>query len=153
MADAASPEDRLIAIVEAYGAEPSLWPAEVRREGDLALMAAPSPRLAAAITAADRLDTLLDDLGPPPLPAGLERAILDAAPAPSWWQSLLAPVPRRLSWLPASGALASLAIGLAIGLGTASSGAGLAEPAPEDEILYAALGYGGVLDTIEEATP
>ncbi len=153
MADPINPDARLLALVEAYGSEPAHWPEADRTAAHLARLADPGPRLAAAIETADRLDGLLDGLAAPAPSSALTGAVLASAPRASLRHRLAAWLPPRSAWLPTSGALAGLVIGLVIGLDTAVTHAGLSDPDAEDEILYAALGYGDLLDTFSEGTP
>lgn len=130
-------EIRLIELVDAWGADPALWP-EQPGDSALSILAAPGPRLAAALADARALDEALADLPMVPVPAGLERAILAAAPKPapprgaSLWQW-----PARL-FAGTGAAMASLVLGVSIGLaGAAPAQASLQEP---DGAVYAALG-------------
>ncbi|MBU2604362.1 MAG: hypothetical protein KKC43_00515 [Alphaproteobacteria bacterium] len=128
---------RLIALIEAWGADANAFP-ETERAAAKALLAEAADRFADTLQAARDMDILLGGMpAVTPSPA-LTAALMDAAPKAS---------PQRRSWLaaiprwPTIGAFASLAIGLAIGLGAAQSGAtGTADDAV-DTLVYAALGF------------
>lgn len=138
MTDTARLEQSLIDQIEAYGADPATWP-QVPGADALALLADPGPRLAAAFEEARLLDAALGEIPIVPLPAGLERAILAAAPGParSSRGAGLFEWPARLV-AGAGAAFASLALGLSIGLTSAAPAtASLEEP---DGAVFAALG-------------
>lgn len=138
---------RLIALIEAWGADVKAFP-EAERDAAAALLAEAPQRFATHLTAAREMDALLCTV-PESLPsAALTAALIDSAPRPR---------PQRRNWFaaiprwPAAGALASLAIGLAIGLATAQP---VADDAPEDAVdtlVYAALGFDTLTYTQEAA--
>ena len=107
-------------------------------ESAIALLAEAPDRFSAELQAARDVDALLGGL-PDEMPsAALTAALIDAAPkARPQRRSWLAAIPR---W-PTVGALASLAIGLAIGLGTAQSGTTATTEDSVDTLVYAALGF------------
>ena len=111
---------RLIALIEAWGADANAFP-EAERAAAKALLAEAPDRFAAELQA-----------------AALTAVLIDAAPkARVQRRSWLAAIPR---W-PTVGALASLALGLAIGLGTAQSGTTATTEDSVDTLVYAALGF------------
>lgn len=132
-------DERLIELIEAYGADPAGWPEPWDEAGRAALMA-PGPRLAAVLEAAEGLDRMLAGLAPVDPPAGLAARILETAPAPP-------PVRRsgrlagflsgRALW-PAPAALASLVLGLMIGVSLPGDTSGSSDGA--DAAIHAALG-------------
>ena len=128
---------RLIALIEAWGADVSAFP-EAEREAAAALLSEAPQRFAAHLMVAREMDVLLA-IAPEAVPsAALRAALIDSA---------LRPRPQQRSWFlaiprwPAVGALASLAIGLAIGLGTAQPVVGDAAEDAVDTLVYAALGF------------
>lgn len=129
-------EDRLIELIEAYGADPAAWPA-AERDAGAAMLAGPSARVRAALEEATALDRQMAALGTPEPPARLHAAVLDAAPRPArgrraGWLGILP----RPGW-PAGAAFASLLAGFFMGATVA------AEPAstvPGESAVYAALG-------------
>lgn len=141
-------EDRLIELIEAYGADVSAWPV-ADAEAAASFLAAPSPRVQSALDEAASLDAELADLTIPEPPARLHAAILERAPKPKaprrarWFDGLLRP-----AWSTGA-ALASLAVGFVMGTTL------LAEPTgsePGESAVYAALGleaYG--FDFVEES--
>ena len=128
---------RLIALIEAWGADVNAFP-EAERDAAAALLSEAPQRFAAHLMAAREMDVLLATVPEAVPSAALATALIDSAPRPR---------PQRRSWFaaiprwPAVGALASLAIGLAIGLGTAQPVAGDAPEDAVDTLVYAALGF------------
>ncbi|MFT5776163.1 hypothetical protein [Hyphomonas sp.] len=128
---------RLIALIEAWGADANAFP-ETERAAAKSLLAEAPDRFADELQAARDMDMLLGGLpAVTPSPA-LTAALMDTAPKAR---------PQRRSWLaaiphwPTVGAFASLAIGLAIGLATAQSGTTAATEDAVDTLVYAALGF------------
>ncbi len=139
---------RLIALIEAWGADANAFP-ETERAAAKALLAKSPERFAAELQTARDMDTLLGGLPTVTPSAALTAALLGTAPkeARPKRQGWLAAIPR---W-PTVGAFASLAIGLAIGLGTAQPATtGTSEDAV-DTLVYAALGF-DVLNYSQETT-
>ena len=135
-------ERRLIELIDAWGADPAGWPVDARTPAVLAALEDPSPAVGGARRAAHELDLRLARLPQAEPPAGLAGKILAGAPAPrkfrpGWRSGVIgALLPSGQVW-PAGAALASLAIGLVIGLQAAET----AEPdGTDDEVIYAALG-------------
>lgn len=134
--------ERVLELIEAFGAEPMGWP-EDEREAARALLEADPDAFASALAEARALDQALA-LEPVPEPsASLADAILAAAPvsAPArasllgGLSSLLFPQGTR--W-PAGAALASLLMGLVGGYAYASTGIGYDQA---DSAYYAAFGF------------
>jgi len=135
-------EDRVLELIEAYGAEPMGWP-EDERDAARALLEANPEAFAEALTVARALDEALAiDVAPEP-PAQLADAILAAAPrAPRANAGLLGGLsailfPQGVRW-PAGAALASLVMGLVGGYAYASTGIGYDQA---DSAYYAAFGF------------
>ncbi|MEM0984618.1 MAG: hypothetical protein AAGJ32_00080 [Pseudomonadota bacterium] len=138
--DTTSGDDRIIALVEAYGAEPAAWPEADRHAGNLARLADPSPALLRAIDQSGHLDDLLDTLDQP-LPANdLAQRIMAHAPSKPWRRRLASSIVEPSPWLSVSGALASLMVGLIIGVNTTSSAGAEYQTTEEDVLIYGALG-------------
>ena len=128
---------RLIALIEAWGADANAFP-EAERAAAKALLAEAPDRFAAELQAARHVDALLGGMQDVTPSAALTAVLIDAAPkARVQRRSWLAAIPR---W-PTVGALASLALGLAIGLGTAQSGTTATTEDSVDTLVYAALGF------------
>lgn len=108
--------ERFIAILDAYGGDDRRWP-EAERESALALLAA-SPEACAAREDALAFDGLLDALPAEAVPAGLHEAVLTGAPRASRRMSLLDLIwPGAPLWRPAMAFAASIALGIAVGIG------------------------------------
>ena len=141
-----SPE-RVLELIEAYGAESSAWPSH-ERAAAIALMNQQPERFETALVAARALDQLLSTEPLPEPRSDLAAAILATAPAArpvqqSWLGVLSAKVfPQGTRW-PAGAALASLVMGVFGGYAYASSGIGYDQA---DAAYYAAFG----LDTGED---
>ena len=131
-------DSRLIALIEAWGADANAFP-ETERAAAKALLEEAPERFAAELQAAREMDSLLDGMPAVTPSPTLTAALIGAAPkaARPQRQSWLAAIPR---W-PAVGAFASLAIGLAIGLGTAQPGTTGSTEDSVDTLVYAALGF------------
>ena len=135
-------QGRLVELVSAWGADPMAWPECERSQAALAALAAPGPALSRALAQARELDEMFAALPALDPPAGLAGRILARAPRArgsraGWMQlpgDLLRPGARF--WPPAAG-LASLFLGLIIGLQMASPPPGMTA---EDQAIYAALG-------------
>ena len=141
-------EDRLIELIDAFGADPSVWPV-TDAEAAAAMLATPSARVQAALDKAAMLDAGLAELVALAPPSHLHAAILDNAPKPKvetrrvgWLNGVLRP-----AWSTGA-AFASLLVGFFMGTTV------FAEPTvsePGESAVYAALGleaYG--FDFIEE---
>lgn len=118
------PAERVIAIIEACGAEPRRWPA-AEREAALAAIAATPALFVDHLDAARALDSALDgwQVAAPPaslsdaILAGFPRPLAAAAPATGGELRRLRVTPSVRAW---TAALSSLAAGLAIGVGLAA---------------------------------
>jgi len=135
--------ERVLDLIEAYGAEPGAWPEHERGAAQAVIDAQPET-FAASLNNARVLDTALArEIVPEPV-SDLAAAILKHAPtAPAtranglvWLRAIVFPQGTR--W-PASAALASLAMGIAGGYAYASTGALPYDQA--DAAYYAAFGY------------
>lgn len=147
-------DERVLELIEAYGASPMAWPEDERSAAE-ARLSANRDRFAGALETARALDSLFEADELPAPPQGLAGRILEAAPQPRQkTQPLLGGlvrliIPQGRRW-PASAALASLVMGLFAGY-TASA----TSPAPgyeneAESIVYAALGYDEFEALIEE---
>ncbi len=144
MSDTPISETRLMVLVEAWGPDIRRWPQAEQTQQARAALAAPSPQLAACLHAADRLQSALDTLVMTAPPLGLAERVLASAPGkqpqghkPDWRQTVRGWLaPQGVAW-PAGAALASLAIGLLIGLQISPSPTATSA---EDEAVYSALG-------------
>lgn len=143
MTDKTLSEEELVALIGAYGADPEAWP-EATRAAAGAALALPSPAVSEALAEARALDALLADLPEFRPPAGLAKRILADAPSPPraaggvWRRLKERALPGGQLW-PAGAALASLVMGLLIGLNLPATSAGEADEDAEAAI-YAALG-------------
>ena len=135
--------ERVLDLIEAYGAESGAWP-EGERGAAQAVIEAQPEAFAAALSDAQALDAALARETIPEPASDLAAAILKHAPTASatrasglgWLKGIVFPQGTR--W-PASAALASLAMGIAGGYAYASTG-----PLPYDQAdaaYYAAFGY------------
>lgn len=131
-------EDRLIELIEAWGADPAGFP-ESERAGARALLAARPERFAAALAAAHALDAALARM-PEILPsAALTEALVASAPKPAVSRGR-AVFPRFASWAPASG-FAALAAGLFMGVMVAPAASAANDTAVVETVLEHALGF------------
>ena len=131
-------EDRLIELIEAWGADPDGFP-EAERAAAKALLAAHPQRFAAALAEARALDAALarmPDVLPPP---ALTEALVASAPKPRHAAGGFR-VPKFAPWAPASGA-AALAAGLFIGLMVAPTASADSESDDVQALLEEAIGY------------
>jgi hypothetical protein len=131
-------DDRLIELIESWGADPSAFP-QAERGAARALLAAHPERFAPAIAEARALDAALarmPDVFPPP---ALTAALIASAPKPKRAGGALR-VPKFAPWAPASGA-AALAAGLFMGLMAAPSASADSETDDVQALLEEAIGY------------
>ncbi|MEQ9314899.1 MAG: hypothetical protein RLN72_03545 [Henriciella sp.] len=146
-------DDRLLLLIDAYGAEPMAWP-EDERDAAMAHLAANRAAFEPALAEARLLDHAFEASDVPDAPAGLAARILEAAPKASASparrgfsiKSIL--MPNGARW-PAGAALASLAMGLVGGYATAATSTPEYE-SPEQTVVYTALGYDGLSGFIDE---
>ena len=139
-------DERVLELIEAYGASSMSWPEDEREAAEAHLAAHPA-RFEAALAAARALDSLFDaDMAPEPGPLLAER-ILASAPRPASQRHsglaarigrVLAPNGRR--W-PAGAALASLGMGLFAGYTASASSLPPAYETEAENVVYGALGY------------
>ncbi|MEM9054823.1 MAG: hypothetical protein AAGB16_05810 [Pseudomonadota bacterium] len=134
--------ERVLELIEAYGAEPGGWPKEERVSAK-ALLAAQPDQFATALAEARKLDALLLEEQMPDPSTGLADALLAAAPQPvEQQQNLFGSLgsilfPQGVRW-PAGAALASLMMGLVGGYAYASTGAGYDQA---ESAYYSAFGF------------
>lgn len=144
-------DDRLIELIETWGAEPVCWP-EAERAAGVALLQAHPERFAAALAEARALDLMLDALLEPQMPRALTEALIAAAPHPKAarsggvqrWFGLKTP------WAPASG-FAAVALGLLMGLTVAPAASADDEMTAEvQELVVSALGFDPATYSVED---
>ncbi len=134
--------ERVLELIEAYGAEPMAWPEEERASAKAFIEAHPD-QFEEALTAAHALDQMLLDEHVPEPSSDLTASILGAAPAANpqsrgWFANIKDTLfPQGTRW-PAGAALASLMMGLVSGYAYASTGAGYDQA---DSAYYAAFGF------------
>ena len=134
--------DRVLELIQAYGAEPGGWP-DQDREAALAVLRAQPDHFADALKEARELDAMMIALDVPEPPIGLSESILASAPKPAPQQSNMFGAlgnflfPQGTKW-PASAALASLLMGLVGGYAYASTGIGYDQA---DSAYYTAFGF------------
>ncbi len=139
--------ERLLELIEAYGAEPGAWPEDERASAEARLAADPG-RFAGALSEARELDMMFEAAPYADVPAGLAERILSDAPVAQARKSGLAArlgrliAPNGMRW-PAGAALASLMMGLVAGYASAPAVADNTYQTEQDELVYAALGYDG----------
>ncbi len=135
--------ERVLDLIEAYGADPGTWPEDVRDAAQTVIDAQPEA-FAAALSDARAVDAALTRETIPEPASDLAAVILKHAPtAPSaqtsgldWLRDII--FPQGTPW-PATAALASLIMGIAGGYAYASTG-----PLPYDQadaVYYVAFGY------------
>lgn len=105
---------RLIALIEAYGADPQAFP-KSERDAAAALLAESPERFMQALEVAGDLDGLLAGLQPEQPSSSLSAALIASAPAPRETVRRRRFLPDWPTWAPVSAA-ASLACGLIMGL-------------------------------------
>ena len=135
--------ERLLELIETFGADPQTWPEEERSAALELLDSDPDP-YQLALSQARALDEALTGLViPEPAPDLAMRILADApqgssnAPMAGFWTQLgTALFPHGLRW-PAGAALASLAMGLVGGYAYAGSGTGTSYA---DSAYYSAFG-------------
>lgn len=139
--------ERLLALIETYGADVDAYP-EDERDSARALLTAEPQTFAAALEEARSLDMLLQAVPAVDTPADLRARLIDSAPKPA------KAVGRRWRlpvWIPA-GAIASLSLGLFAGMSVAQT----STPAQEDQaqqLVYAALGFDTYSMDLEDEAP
>lgn len=131
-------EERLLELIEAWGADPNAFP-EAERAAARALLAAHPQRFAAALEAAHALDTALERL-PEILPSkALEEVLIASAPQPRGAGRGLR-LPKFTPWAPASG-FAALAAGLFMGIMVAPAASATSDTDEVATVLEHALGF------------
>lgn len=131
-------EDRLIELIESWGADPDAFP-ETERAGAKALLAAQPLRFAAILAEARALDAAFAQLPDIHPSAALTGALIASAPkaarAGAAWR-----LPKFAPWAPASG-FAALAAGLFMGLMVAPAANAASDTDEVQALLEQALGY------------
>ena len=122
-------EDRLIELIEAWGADPSAYP-EADRAAARALLAAHPQRFAEALAEARALDAAL---------ARMPEILPSAAPKPRRAAGGFR-LPKFAPWAPAGG-FAALAAGLFMGVMVAPAASAASETEEVEIVLEHALGF------------
>lgn len=131
-------EDRLIELIEAWGADPDGFP-EAERAAAKAMLAANPARFAAALEEARALDLALNRM-PEILPSrDLTEALIASAPKPRRAGAFFG-LPKFSPWAPASG-FAALTAGLFMGIMVAPAASAASETDEVESVLEHALGY------------
>jgi len=131
-------EDRLIELIEVWGADLSGFP-EAERNAAKALLAARPERFAAAIAGARALDAALARI-PETLPSpALTEALVASAPKRKAAAGGLR-LPKFAPWAPASG-FAALAAGLFMGVMVAPGASASSDLEEVESVIEHALGY------------
>ncbi|MEM5517863.1 hypothetical protein WNY37_12975 [Henriciella sp. AS95] len=147
-------DERLLALIETYGAEPMAWP-EDERDAATAHLAADPLRFETALQDARLIDAAFTIDDTPEMPAGLTERVLAAAPeaaatSKGFGSRLRAIImPHGARW-PAGAALASLMMGLVGGYATAATAASEEYPTTAETVVYTALGYDGLSSFMDE---
>ena len=131
-------EDRLIELIEAWGADPSAFP-EAERAAARAMLAAQPARFAAVIAEARALDAALARLPEILHSAALTGRLAASAPSPKAAASGFR-LPKLAPWAPASG-VAALAAGLFMGVMAAPAASASSDMSEVESVLEHALGY------------
>jgi hypothetical protein len=131
-------EDRLIELIEAWGADPSGFP-EAERAAAKVMLAAQPARFAVALAEARALDAALARMPEILPPAALTEALIASAPKARTRTGAVR-VPRFAPWAPASG-FAALAAGLFMGIMVAPAASASSETDEVETVLEHALGY------------
>lgn len=144
-------DDRLIELIEIWGADSNSWPESEREAGEALLRAKPE-WFAGALAEARALDGVLGALPELEMPRALTEAIIAAAPraktAPKGgrqgWFGL------RTPWAPASG-FAAAALGLLMGFTVAPAASANDEMTAEvQELVVSALGFDAATYAVED---
>ncbi|MEZ6001391.1 hypothetical protein [Hyphomonas sp.] len=144
-------DERILDLIEAYGADPAAFPEAVSDAAARRMAEAPG-LFAKALDDARRLDQFLDLVPETEVSASLRDSLLASAPKPKRAARPEIRLRRFLpGWLPA-GAVASLVMGIMIGVNVSlpSSVASAQTTDDADAVMYAALGFGD-LDLMSEA--
>jgi hypothetical protein len=149
MKDEHMTEARLLELIAAFGADPLGFP-EVERAAAQELLHTQPERFAAALLDAAQVDAALAGLPDIEPPAALTASLVASSPqARATKRNWLAEMFGTIRIVPATGALASLAIGALIGM---NLGAPESADTFEDEaVVYASLGLTD-FDAYEEVT-
>jgi hypothetical protein len=136
-------DERILNLIEAYGADPAAFPEAERQAAAQRMTEAPG-LFARSVEEASRLDDVLNLIPDVEVSASLRDSLLAGAPKPARAGRQGSGLRRFLpGWLPA-GAVASLVMGLLIGVNV-SLPASVASADTSDEadaVMYAALGFG-----------
>ncbi|PKP81821.1 MAG: hypothetical protein CVT79_08695 [Alphaproteobacteria bacterium HGW-Alphaproteobacteria-18] len=143
-------DDRLIELIETWGAEAVSWPEAERAAGKTLLLAHPE-RFASALAQARELDQMLGALPEPEMSRALTEAIVAAAPRPKMSRpNLLRWFGLKTPWAPASGFVAA-ALGLFMGLTVAPVASAEDDMTAEvQELVVSALGFDTAAYALEE---
>lgn len=131
-------EDRLIELIEIWGADPASFP-EAERDAARAMLAAQPARFAAALADARALDAAFATLPEMTPSAALTERLIASAPKPRPAASGFR-LPRMRPWAPASG-FAALAAGLFMGVMFAPAASAANDTDESSIVLEHALGF------------
>ena len=135
-------DERIFELIGAYGADTHAFPEAEREAARQRIAQAPS-LFASALEEASLLDGALDGLADIPVSAALRETLIAGAPKPkpvsgTGRTGLLRFLP---AWVPA-GAVASLAMGVLIGVNVSAPVSVAVADDEADAVMYAALGFG-----------
>lgn len=135
-------DERIFALIDAYGADAGAFP-EAEREPARRRMAEAPALFTGALEDAALLDGVLNRLPDVDVPAGLRAALIAGAPAakPAAGQTGAGWTRFLPGWLPA-GAVASLVLGILIGVNVSLPASVATADTEADAVMYAALGFG-----------
>lgn len=131
-------EDRLIELIEAWGAHPSAFP-EAERAAARVMLAAQPARFAAVIAEARALDAALARLSEILPSAALTGRLVASVPRPKAATRGFR-LPKLAPWAPASG-VAALVAGLFMGVMAAPAASASSDTSEVESVLEHALGY------------
>lgn len=131
-------EDRLIELIETWGADPAAFP-EADRAAARAMLAAQPARFAAALADASALDAAFAALPMATPSAALTGALIASAPKPRPAAGGFS-LPKLKPWAPASG-FAALAAGLFMGVMIAPAASAANDTEEAALVLEHALGF------------
>lgn len=148
-------DERVLELIDAFGAEPGGWPEADREAADAHIRANPHV-FEAALEQARALDMMLAAEPIPEPSAQLAERILASAPAAESARrrnllSVLGGVimPNGRRW-PAGAALASLTMGLFAGYAASASTPSSVYQTDAENVVYGAIGYGDFESYIED---
>ena len=135
-------DERIFALIDAYGADPGAFP-EAERDLARRRMAEAPALFSGALKEAVLLDDVLGRLPDVDVPTSLREALIAGAPAakPAAGQAGAGWMRFLPGWVPA-GAVASLVMGVLIGVNVSLPASVANADTEADAVMYAALGFG-----------